>query len=121
MKRRSHVQSPDSDWMENVFAGLLALTEDGSIVWEIYPRLPGAMRTTYRGESFWLWREQLLIDEETQLQLQGEAARKLSELVGAEYERQTVEHIQKLVDRKQRRREQIDAALALVVEAAESQ
>jgi hypothetical protein len=108
----------DREWEQSVFAGLLALTQQGRAGWKIDRKLHGAMRCEYGGESFWLWRGRLMIEEDMELRVRGPEARELRTIVEAERERQIREWHAAAEQRRADRRASVDRALALVVEAA---
>jgi hypothetical protein len=109
----------DLEWEQTVFAGLLALTEQGRATWHLDPRLGGAMRCDIGGESFWLFRGRLMIDEQLELPLTCDNARKLAHMVGEMHRQQARSWIDETDRRRAERRARVDQALAIVTEAGE--
>jgi hypothetical protein len=118
MQPREQIHDPR--WEQSVISGLLALTEHGRASWKLDTRLHGAMRCDWAGESFWLWRGRLMIEEDLELRLKSIEGRQLRKLVEAMRDEQIRDWHEQAEQRKVQRKARVDRALELVVEAGEA-
>lgn len=111
----------DSEWQQSVFAGLLALTREGTATWQIDKRLHGAMRLDHEGVTFWLFRNRLMLDDDLELRCQTPEARELLQLVRAQHNEQVRAWQEATIKRAHDRKERIDSALKRIVQVGEQE